>query len=282
MEIRFPHPEKKTSRMTSGSISLSFLLVVVTTFISFDGIAQTYTVIHSIGKIQDVATGKYLTKGMRIDQSSELKFVTPNARAAVLSSTKGRFIIQTETEKSLKGDLSYALSIVLQPARGRLSTRGVGITNSVNLIKHFEAGPIALFSDEYTIQVSDVVFPMNSNQFFYVRYTYREEEINKQLSFSDDTLILDLTEIYRIDDEAIDASETGPMSLFYYNSEVLESTELTRIQLHRVDDDALSAIASNYEDPLANESLKSITDWVNDLYGRCTQEQVMDALQNLR
>ena len=110
---------------------------VILLFISASTFAQSYTVIHSIGKILDTKSGKYLSKGTKIDESASLMFETKGAKAAVLSSSRGRFVIQENAVSQSKSDIVYTLSSVISPARGRLSTRAGGINNKLDFIFTF-------------------------------------------------------------------------------------------------------------------------------------------------
>lgn len=253
-------------------------IIVLLFFIQFSGFGQSYTVIHSIGKIYDVKNERHLTKGMKIDESAELRFDSPNARAAVLSSSRGRYIIQAASGTSAQSDLAYTLSSIITPARGKLSTRAGGINNTLDFKKHFEEGAIAVLGGSYQVKIAPAAFPMNDNQFFYLQYLYNGELINKKLSNEGEVLIFDQS-IYLIDDVPIDANQTSEMKLFYYNAAKQESELITGLVLSPVSDEELASIASNFSND--ENKNQSICEWINDLYGKCSVEQVENALTAL-
>lgn len=256
------------------------LIVILLFVLQAPLFAQSYTVIHSIGKIYDVGAEKYLSKGMKIDESAQLRFDSPNARAAVLSSSRGRYIIQANKSSSSTSDLAYALSSIISPVRGKLSTRAGGINNALDFSKYFGEGPVAALLDSYKVKVSPSAYPMNDDQFFYVQYMYEGEAINKKLSSEGESLVFDQS-LYTIDGNSIDASQVGEMNLFYYNASTQESENITALTLNWVSMDDLKALASNFDTPKSDESVTALCEWVNDLFGKCSEEAVLSAVERL-
>ncbi len=235
--------------------------------------AQQYTVIHSIGKIIDTKSGKYLTKGVKIDESASLMFETKGARAAVLSSSRGRFVIQEKSKSESKSDIVYTLSSVLSPARGRLSTRAAGINNKIDFENHFGDGPVAMLGGKYELTVSPNSYPINENQFFYAQYQYKGEAINKKLSNDGSSLLIMEDEFYSIDNSAIDPQEVSEIYLYYYNANTQESTQLTEMRINPVCSDDLKSIADQLE-----YDKEGIMELINDLYGKCSEKSLDEAL----
>ena len=249
-----------TKRTTMSKLSV--LLIAV----SISASAQSYTVIHSIGKILDTKSGKYLVKGSRINESASLMFETKGARAAVLSTTRGRFVIQEKSSAASESDVVYALSSVISPVRGRLSTRAGGINNKLDFEKYFGEGPIAILGDLFSVQVSSTAYPMNEQKFFYAQYQYEGEAINKKLSNEGDKLIVSATEFYAIDGKAIDPKEVNDIKLYYYNAESQESAMITAMNFSIVSREDLTSIASQMDG-----DTEAIVDVISSLYGKCSQ-----------
>ncbi|MEM7299339.1 MAG: hypothetical protein AAF391_13865 [Bacteroidota bacterium] len=250
-------------------------IIILLFFIQVSGFSQSYTVIHSIGKIYDVKNDRHLSKGMKIDESAELRFDSPNARAAVLSSSRGRYIIQANSSSNTQSDLAYTLSSIITPARGKLSTRAGGINNALDFKKHFEEGPVAVLGGIYKVKIVPSAYPMNDNQFFYLQYQYKSESINKKLSNEGEMLIFN-KEIYSIDDNPIEAGQVSEMKLFYYNATSQESQLITELSLSPVSDQELNSIATNFT--ASERKSEAICEWINDLYGKCSVGQVEKAL----
>lgn len=243
--------------------------------------AQTYTVIHVIGKIYDDKTDTYLKPGAKLAENAELKFESSNARAAVLGSSRGRYVIQRQATQPQTGDLVYTLSSVLSPARGKMSTRAGGINNQMDFMKKFGEGPIALLNNTYQVALSPSSYPTDETKFFYASYTFNGEAINKKLEVIEDQLIFDVKTFYAVDEVPIDPALTSDSKLFYYDSDKQESTEITSLEFNIVSDSDLTAINDSLGELTEEEKEIAILEIVNSMYGKCSPEQIKAAIQNL-
>ena len=239
--------------------------------------SQSYTVIHTIGKIYDATSGKYLAKGVKIAENANLKFETESARAAVLSSSRGRFVIQKSKTSTAQSDAIYALSSVISPVRGRLSTRSGSINNALDFKKKFDEGAVALLGNTFRTSVSQASFPMSESMFFYAQYMYKGETINKKLSSEDEDLIIDVNSFYSIDGSSIDHTLVKDMKLYYFKAEDQSSTFITNMDFTVVSDDALKSLL----DQFTEEKETVVLELINSLYGKCTQEQLQEAIASL-
>lgn len=252
-------------------------LVLVLILVAFQGKSQSYTVIHIIGKIYDTQSGAYLTKGTKVESDANLRFDSEGARAAVLSSTQGRFVIQQTQSAGSQSDIVYALTSVISPVRGRLSTRAGSINNTLDFQKHFNEGTIALLGKSYQVTVSPSVFPMSESQFFYAQYQYNNETINKKLGSDEDNLVIDLNTFFSIDGAAIDPSQVTNTKLYYYDVSKGSSKFITDMDITFVPNETLKSLAGEFEENAA----ESITEIINSIYGKCTTEQVEKAIAEL-
>ncbi|WP_370088753.1 hypothetical protein [Ekhidna sp.] len=244
--------------------------------IAFEASGQSYTVIHVIGKIYDAQSGQYLTKGSKLASDANLKFETEDARAAVLSSSRGRFIVQHDATSNSQSDALYALSSVISPVRGRLSTRAGGINNALDFQKHFNDGAVALLGKQYEIEVSPSAFPMAESTFFYAQYQFNGETINKKLGSEENNLIIDLSTFFSVDGNPIDPSQVSDAKLYYHDASKGSSTFITDMNINYVDDETLKSIAEQFPD-----NTEYVYELINSMYGKCTSEQVDKALEDL-
>lgn len=251
-------------------------LILLVALIAFEATGQSYTVIHVIGKIYDVQSGQYLTKGSKLASDADLKFETDDARAAVLSASRGRFIVQQNATSNSQSDALYALSSVISPVRGRLSTRAGGINNALDFQKHFNDGAVALLGKQYEIEVSPSAFPLAESTFFYAQYQLNGETINKKLGSEENNLVIDLGAFYSVDGNPIDPSQVSDAKLYYYDASKGSSSFITDMDINYVDDETLRSIADQFP-----ESKESVYELINSMYGKCTSEQVDKALEGL-
>ena len=236
--------------------------------------AQNYTVIHVIGKIYDTSTSSYLKSGSKLSESSELKFETSDARAAALSSSRGRYVIQKQSNQSGSNDLAYTLSAVLAPARGKMSTRAGGINNQMDFAKKFGENPVAIVGGTYSTAISNTAYPSDENRFFYASYLYKGESINKKLDVINGELQFDVKTFYAVDGVSIDPNETSDCKLFYYDSDKEESMEITSLDFNIVNDEDLKSMISSLEDTSPEEQITSLQEIISSLYGSCDETQL--------
>jgi hypothetical protein len=245
--------------------------------IAFQGQSQSYTVIHTIGKIYDAQSETYLSKGSKIAENANLKFETDGAKAAVLSSSRGRFVIQQNSTSSSQSDALYALSSVISPVRGRLSTRAGSINNSLDFQKHFDEGTTVLLGNSYSISVSSAAFPMDDTKFFYAQYQYEGETINKKLESQGEKLIFNLTDFYSIDGQPVEPNMASEGKLFYYNAEDQSSTFITNLDITYVSDQILKSMLDQFSD----DKETAVLELINSMYGKCSEDQLKKAIAGL-
>ncbi|MEP1034334.1 hypothetical protein [Ekhidna sp.] len=249
---------------------LSIMLILLCLHVQ----SQSYTVIHTIGKIYDSESGRYLTKGLKISEDASLKFETKGARAAVLSSSRGRFIIQENSDYSSQSDALYALSTVISPVRGRLSTRAGSINNALDFRKLFDEGPVAWVGNTYSVRVSQTSYPMSESQFFYAQYQYQNETINKKLNSDEEKLIIDTNSFYSIDGVEVDPSLVKDVKLYFYKAEDQSSTFITNMNLVIVSSEALKSLLDQFSD--GKET--AVLELINSMYGKCSEEHLKAAI----
>lgn len=258
-------------------------ILTIILLLSYQSIqAQSYTIIHVIGKIYDRSTNTYLKSGVKLAERSKLKFETPNARAAALSSSRGRYVIQQQNTADDGSDLVYTLSSVLAPARGKMSTRAGGINNQMDFLKKFGEGPVALINGRYEVPISSISYPTDEIRFFYGSYQFNKESINKRLEVANDKLIFDTKSFYTIDGIPVDPMETSDARLFYYDSDKQESLEITTLDFAIVSPEDFDSIKSSLADMSLDEQLSAMQDILTSMYGKCDAEQIRTATKNTK
>ena len=168
---------------------------------------EDFKVIKVNGSIMMKTNNVSLQTGTVFSDKETLVFGTDDASAAVINAQKGRMILTSKNH-----DLSAASSNYL-PAMYNISTRGGSLANLIDLQNHFSGKYVVL--DRSEIVLDDLSFPMDKDNFFFFRYVYKGEEINKKLEYSADTLILDKKSLYTIDGKPIPRPDNTAIKLFY-------------------------------------------------------------------
>jgi hypothetical protein len=224
----------------------------------------------------------YLQRGDKISENDKLQFQSPDAKAAMLSASKGRYVIQKDAAASTADNsLSYALKSIITPVKGQMSTRSGGINNSMDFQKQLGSETIAWLGDQYKVNVSPTSYPTSETRFFYVSYSYKGESINKMITPDENQIVFIKNDLYSIDDQAIEPSEAKEIVLYYYNADSEEATFITPLKFRIVSSQELKSLESSIPASIVgDEKLQMLHDFITSLYGKCEISQISEALTN--
>ena len=228
---------------------------------------EKYKVIKVNGEIIVKRSGKQLITGDEVLASTPLDFKTAEARAAVVSPTKGRFVL---TAASQGGKTN------LVPGMNNVASRSGALLNVIDLQNHFSGDYVIL--DKNRLKISKEAYPMNDKSFFFLRFSYNNETINKRLSFSGDTLILERSSIFSIDNKPVQILETMPCMLFYRNGEANENRNISSFTAVFPDLESLEAemriLMENNHGKKASEKMDEVMGYVTEFYGKADKDNL--------
>jgi len=242
-----------------GIILLACLAFYLQSFINnksekFESVSQ-YKVIKVSGKIIYIKTGTDMKMGDTYLNGTPIEFKTDESRAAIVSNTSGRFILQPTTKGKPK----------VIPAASNVTSRAGALINLIDLQNYF-SGRYLIFDSEKLL-IGQEAFPMNENAFFYIKYNYNNESIAKKLEYLDNHLIIDKKELFKIDGKEIDIQEKE-MTLYYRN----EGKSFIISQFTPVFPDLkilkeeIDVLLSNLSDKNNEDKLSEITAYLNEFY----------------
>lgn len=231
-----------------------------------------FTVIKVYGNILNKKANKDLNQGDHFGEKDVLIFKTYESKAAVINPEKGRFIITPPADNNLTAQASFV------PAMGNISSRAGLINNFVDLQNQFADKYLIL--DKVEIKISEDAYPMNENSFFYLRYQYEGESINKKLEFKTDTLIIEKKSLFTVDGKPIPNPDISEMKLFYYSDN--KSVLINEFDPVFPDNEQLKAeisiiLKSNIKKKY-QERLNEIIGYLNEFYGKPNRDNVMEWL----
>lgn len=183
--------------------------------------AQDLFIVLSVNGTIQRANGSALKRGDRVNGSEQLTFKGASAAAALVHPRKGRYVVKSGARGSsseFKAILGQHV-VASRPAQ-RLSSRDAGLNNQAD-IAHYIAGTRdgtvenRLLFGVWRFEVSPASFPLNDSRFFFVRYDYRGEAINKKLDFQNGSVAIDPATFYTVDGKPIDRREVHNCALFY-------------------------------------------------------------------
>ncbi|MEL6559289.1 MAG: hypothetical protein AAFQ94_13955 [Bacteroidota bacterium] len=233
------------------------------------GIAQSYTIIHVKGDLK-LADGTPLKRGTKLNPDAQLVFGSETAAAAAISNSRGRFVIKKGGVSANSNDSFYLLKAVLTPVKGRMSTRSGKLNNLVVLKKFFSDTPLAFLGDKEYVEISPEAFPQDYQRFFFLRYQYLGETINKKLLSDKQTMIWDKEEIFKVDGEKIEQAETSNHELYYLGTNG-SPTLVSSVSFAFVPREELNTLVDiiKVEESGSKElQIKAFTELITDLYGK--------------
>jgi hypothetical protein len=193
--------------------------------------AQDYYVLQVKGKVKSTKTGKDIKTNDVIKADDQLKFSTATDAVAVVSTKAGRFVLKPGKPNKSNEFLAYVKDALSQ-ANNRLSTRAGIFNNVIDFKTYFEKHVFLM--PEQTYVVGRQAYPISDKAFFFVRYIRNGEEVNKQLPFVADTLlVINRDELFKVDGQPINPAEAKDFQLFYYNEK--GATALTTLHLTLTD-----------------------------------------------
>jgi hypothetical protein len=252
----------KRRRMKSTILALFFLFFVLEPAFN----QEDFKVIKVNGTILLKTRGVSLETGTVFSAKEDLLFRSDDAAAAVINSQKGRVVITSKNH-----DLSSARSNYL-PSMYNISSRGGLMLTIADLSSHFSGKYVIL--DREDIELDKASFPMNAENFFFLRYKYKGEEINKKLGFKGDTLIIDKAALFTIDGNPIPSADNTKIKLFYRRSN--ESVFISEFDLIFPDMNQLAreteVILNELNGKSADVKISETGSYINEFYGKVSPE----------
>ena len=281
--------EKKIDR---DGMMKKLLLAVLISFVYLSGVvwAQDVYVMYVQGKVTNVKSGKLVNVGEKIDLKEKLIFGSKDAFVDVFDEKDGRFLIKPlqNMEPDPENETMYTLLNIVSNSNKNLGARAGYISNELELVKQFDNKKLLLLDDKYTIKIAASAFPMNEHSFFFLRYQYQGQTINKKLAYDGDTLVFTGKEIFTIDGKPIDGDNIDSCYLYYYESEPAakpRSKRIANLSLKQVDNEILTRQAEILLNTIKEENKQNavndlLNEYFSDYYGSTTNENLSRWLKN--
>ena len=267
--------------------SLYFFLYTLS-FISLHStaLANTYIVLHVKGEIKNQATGKLLKPSDKVNDDEKIVFLSKDAVAVVIHPTKGRHLLKhASTSNSSSNELVAFVRETLISGVSANSTRAGKLTNDLAFETLFKAplkdgffrGQFAILGQSAQYEVATETYPLDGMHFFFARYQYNGETINKKIPHQGSSFQLDASSLYRIDGQPIDPQEASNFALHYRNATDKSSRMLCHFNPIFVDAEELKKeieLLINYylKGKAKEEIIGELTGFMADSYGKVEQE----------
>lgn len=223
---------------------------------------EKYKVIKVNGQIKNKKSGKDLIQGDEFLSNTPLDFKSPEARAAVISPTKGRFVLTAGNNTSNGSNLV--------PAMNSVATRSGPILNLIDLQNAFVDNYVII--EEVRLKIGKDAYPMDDNRFFYIEYEWNGEAIPKMVSFSNDTLIIRKDDLFKIDGKAIENPSSIILNLYYRIDDKNENHKISTFKAifpkEKELKEEVTIILSELEKKKDKDKFEEVLSYINEFYGK--------------
>ena len=215
-----------------------------------------YKVIRVDGRIVFQRTKADMKKGDIFLAGMALSFKTPQSRAAVISSLKGRFVLSASEKGQTK----------ILPAANNISSRAGALINLIDVQNHFSGRYLVI--GEMKLELGKEAFPLDDDNFFYLSYEHEGETIRKKLNSENNHVILNKEDIYKIDGKAIPYSEKEMILYYRSGGESKKINNFTPVFPSLTDlKDEVAIILDEFNGQDNEKKIKEVTSYLNEFYG---------------
>ena len=247
-----------------------FLLLVFCVRITYA--QDTFTVIKVSGNIIIERTGSQLGIGTSFSQNENLVFKVPDSRAAVINPQRGRFLLTSQNSVEFRSSKSNYL-----PSAAKISTRAVGFGTRTSDLKNNLEGSFVIL-DENKLVIDTIVYPMASRKYFFIKYDYNNNTINKKLAFTKDTLIIKRNELLTVGGTVIPKPQINQMQLIYFKEGENGSTAVASFTPVFPDPDVfkkeIKIIVDQMEMNPYTDKFREISTFIRDFYGKVDENSL--------
>ncbi|MBX7094562.1 MAG: hypothetical protein K1X56_07580 [Flavobacteriales bacterium] len=230
---------------------------------------EKYKVIKVNGQILVKKSGKPLSTGDELLASTPLDFKTTDSRAAVISPTKGRFVLTAQAETGKTN---------LVPGMNNVSSRSGALINVIDLKNHFSGDYLIL--DHWKLKIGNEAFPQSDKNFFFLRFTYNGETINKRLKHDGDSVILERSSIFSIDNKPVDEIQKLECGLYYRKSETNENVSIASFNaiFPALKDltGEIQIVLDNCASKKTAEKIDEVSAYLNEFYGKTDRDNLVN------
>jgi hypothetical protein len=255
---------------------MHFLLFLFLLFAQ-QGKIEEYYIVHSKGDIKLKKTGQVLKKGDKIKAEEEVEFLNSDAKAIVISTQRGTLILQRPKNTPKKdGELAYIVKSSLISGSGLMGARD-GPVNSMPALKSYLTKSSLLVLDTAKIPVSTQTIALSEEAYFFVRYVYKNQTINKKLAHKAPNLLIDRNILF-VDGQGVPSDSCRNFTMYYRNEAKNESVPVTRFSPVFADMDKINSEAKLIADVMrrAGKNKEMITNeiktFIHEVYGKPSED----------
>lgn len=221
-----------------------------------------FTVLKVKGDL--LCNDKQVKENDKICGKDNIAFKSADAVAILHSPEKGRFTLKS-VSKDNKSELGGVLaSIISSSGTGNLSSRG-----AITIEDEFKGNYYVISNCNIEIDVKK--FPLDNTKYFYLKFKYDGNDVNKKLKNTTNGFLLSKDDILLIDNKPVISDKIREYQFYYYDENDKTSKLISTFNLQFLDETSikkellehLKKIDNLKEDDKFNECLI----YINTMYG---------------
>lgn len=183
---------------------------------------ESYQIIFVQGTIQIKSSGEVLKRGMQLKPSQQVIFKTKDAKAVVLSTTKGRFVLAPK--QAGNSEIAQFVSEVVSPLKtnSKLSTRagddGKGIQDfqsHFGKAKNNDSIPsFAMIGDAYSFKVNIARYPISAERYLGINYT-KPVKVGRNIKTQGNVATIEKK--FHFEDKKVNPDDVDMVKIQFYN-----------------------------------------------------------------
>jgi hypothetical protein len=242
-----------------------FLLccILTTCLLNAQEKTEQYFVIKVQGEIQRLKTGNLLFTGDEIISNEALNFRTDYSRAAVISPSKGRFILSSPGKSDNNSKANFL------PPMNNLSSRAVIVTAStINEILEYFTGEVLFFGQD-TIKYDNSRLILDEENYFIISYDSSGVEKNSTINASAGLIC--------INSDALFNHQQPKAARIAFHSSMTDGPYAEFVPVfpdHNKLSGEIKLIIKNSSQKQRKEVVTDITSYLNDFYGKISRGTV--------
>lgn len=234
----------------------------------------TYLVIALRGKVKNLSRNEWLKPSSRFDRDDVLSFDSPSAKMLTIDRAGRTYLCAAG--KAPKGYL-------IQATKSPRNKRPGPPLNRFALEAYIGTDTIQVLGGALTIPINVRDFPLDSARFFYIRYSWRGETVNKQLPHDRDRIFIREDALSQVAGQPVDLRHATRHELYYYDADALVSTLIGPVKLAFLPEDILlpevKRLLAELEPLTVEERQLAIEEFLFNYYGAVDQLNLRDWLQ---
>lgn len=247
--------------------------------------SENYYIIQLKGGILNKTTGKALKIGDQINHDDQLKFLSSDAGAILMSTKRGRFVVKPATHHATENELTVFVKNVLLPVKssGNLSTRGEEADGIMDLKNFLGTEKFAIIGDRVALHLNAAKYPVSDMHFFIYRYEHDGKAVSKKVPFENGKIIFDKNLLYQTYGGLIAAETVKTVDIYYHNAATKNSTAIVKFSPVYLPEDEIKQELKVQIDIFKAQNLgkeeikKELHGYIRDVYGK-TDVDVLDKL----